>query len=359
MNILIICGESSANTYGSKLATVFNENHDVYSFGNSELANHSTQLVSIDAAQHSVNIGHRLKHSSLFKHMTDQLSRHTIDRAIIADFPGFNFKIATILQSFNIPISSFITPNFWIWNDVSSAKKLANYSDQIITIFKREYDFYSKISPEKTHYFGHPLLLNEFPKNDDDTTNPTIALFPGSRLAEINDHLPSMLTICDHLSSKYSVVIVCETPDLEPNITTILAKLNHNGIQITQQLPTAMAHAITAPGTNTLRLALMGVPMTIIGCVRWWMVFVAKYILRMKVPFIGLPNVILNQMVYPEHIRPSKKTLQTIAHQLNDSIKKDTECNAPSEISRKLKDTLRPHENYYQKIANIILSQNL
>ena len=64
-------------------------------------------------------------------------------------------------------------------------------------------------------------------------------------------------------------------------------------------------------------------------------------------------------MVYPEHIRPSKKTLQTIAHQLNDSIKKDTECNAPSEISRKLKDTLRPHENYYQKIANIILSQNL
>ena len=128
--------------------------------------------------------------------------------------------------------------------------------------------------------------MNEFPKNDDDTTNPTIALFPGSRLAEINDHLPSMLTICDHLSSKYSVVIVCETPDLEPNITTILAKLNHNGIQITQQLPTAMAHAITAPGTNTLRLALMGVPMTIIGCVRWWMVFVAKYILRMKVPLL-------------------------------------------------------------------------
>ena len=133
-----------------------------------------------------------------------------------------------------------------------------------------------------------------------------------------------MLTICDHLSSGYSVIIVCETPELEPNINTILAKSNHNGIQITQQLPTAIAHAITAPGTNTLRLALMGIPMTIIGCVRWWMVLAAKYILRMKVPFVGLPNVILNQMVYPEHIRPSNKTLQTIANQLNDSIKKET-----------------------------------
>ena len=58
MNILIICGETSANQYGAHLAQALNAlGHKAYSFGDSHLALHTIQLLPINPVEHSVNIG--------------------------------------------------------------------------------------------------------------------------------------------------------------------------------------------------------------------------------------------------------------------------------------------------------------
>ena len=45
------------------------------------------------------------------KHTLTNSNIH-FDKAIIIDFPGFNFKVATLLRRMSIPILTFITPNF-------------------------------------------------------------------------------------------------------------------------------------------------------------------------------------------------------------------------------------------------------
>jgi lipid-A-disaccharide synthase len=316
MNILIICGESSSNSYGTALAeTLQAQGHRVFSFGNNQLETVSEQLMAIDTTKHSVSFGQWRKKHQLINRMKHAIhaSPSPIDKAVIIDFPNYNFKIAALLKHFNIPITTFITPNFWIWGQRRLAKKILDYSNAVITIFKKEYDLYSGINKHKTYYFGHPLSQCVSLKNSIPTDRIRIGLFPGSRNGEIKLHLPAMLQVLSLINiPNLSVTIYCEDHQLHPQITAILNSHNVTNIQIKSE-HRDLSLAITAPGTNSLKLALMRIPMTIIGYLNPWVYVIAKYILRLQVPFIGLPNIILDRTAFPEYIQPSTQRFKDIA----------------------------------------------
>ena len=169
--VLIICGESSADYYGAQLATTLSRHSTqaIFSVGGPQLAQHSTQLLAIDTSAHCVGV-HDSKRlalnsikSSLKRRLPSLIQDHGIQTVIIIDFPNYNFFIANIIQPFNCRIITFITPNFWIWNHTRLGQQLAQYSDDIITIFNQEHAFYSQLAPSKTHYFGHPLTIDYQP----------------------------------------------------------------------------------------------------------------------------------------------------------------------------------------------------
>ena len=120
MNILFICGEASANSYASLLAqSLTDHGNSVYSFGDATLAKHSNQLLHIDTTRHSVG-HHPFSHKKILRLICNHLNHSHIqfDRIVIVDFPNYNFQIAAHIQSLNIPIITFITPNFWLWKDL-------------------------------------------------------------------------------------------------------------------------------------------------------------------------------------------------------------------------------------------------
>ena len=357
MNILIICGETSANQYGAHLAQALNAlGHKAYSFGDSHLALHTIQLLPINPVEHSVNIGswglkrHRLKTMALVL----KESKISFDRAVIIDFPGYNFKIANLLQSFNISISTFITPNFWLWNQQRLGKKLLAYSDHVITIFEQEFKFFSRINSNKSFYFGHPLLLEPSKPNTSPQNRTTIGLFPGSRKSEIKDHLPVMLNIIDRLPADYTVKIVCNNNHLLPYIEQCLHPQQKRTIDIIYELSGPMDYALTAPGTNTLRLALIDVPMTIIGQLPFWIYAFAKLFMRINIKYIGLPNVIMNQLVCPEYVRPPKKEYKNIGHQIVQFLEDKHARSIFTEHMHSLRKQLAVAPSFYNSIANLI-----
>ena len=195
---LLICGESSGDAYGAQLATALSTqtNATLYSIGGPQLSTVTHQLFRMNTSAHSVSFdgfGYRRTNKRLLSQQIPAFIRdYNIDAAVIIDFPTLNFFIASLIQPFSIPITTFITPNFWIWNQTKDAKKLANYSTNIITIFKREYDFYRNICPEKLHYFGHPLTIQnqDLPPKQPIINNHHIGIFPGSRHSEVTQHLP-------------------------------------------------------------------------------------------------------------------------------------------------------------------------
>lgn len=359
MNILLICGEVSANQYGSKLADALNQHgHHIYSFGDESLASHTTQLLSIDSIQHSVNFGSWKLKRHIIKKMRHALNNtpHRMDRAVIIDFPGYNFRIATALTSLNISISTFITPNFWLWNQRSMGKKLMAYSDHVITIFQQEFEFYSKINSTKTHYFGHPLLLEPIQQLTTGRPQKTIGIFPGSRTSEINDHLPIMTSIISHLPKEYSVQIICNQNRLHPLIHSLIKSKKHS-LEVCSEITTRLDYAITAPGTNSLRLALMGIPLTIIGQLPFWVYALAKWVLRINIPHIGLPNVVMNERICPEYVRPSYQQYQTIAKNIQAFFSDPNPLMLFKNQTSDLRQRLCVHPSFYDCLAKLIATK--
>ena len=358
MNILIICGERSSNKYGLELAKELNQhNHHVYSFGDDVISTETTCLLPIDSTQHSVSFGQWFKKRTLIKQMKHTLTNSNIhfDKAIIIDFPGFNFIVATLLRRMSIPILTFITPNFWLWNNTRLAKKVLNYSDDVITIFKPEYDLYASINPKKTHYFGHPLPLNITPFDSAKKNTFTVGLFPGSRKSEINHHLPAMLTIKNQANqSNIEFKLFCETPKLIPQIKAILLHNNCSEVPVYANLDEPLDFAITAPGTNTLKLALHKIPMIIIGYLNIWVYLIAKHVLRIKVNFIGLPNIILNKAAFSEYIQPNKKDVKTISNQLIQLSQSNSNLDQFDQVFDDLHDAIKPANHFYSQITRLI-----
>ena len=108
-----------------------------------------------------------------------------------------------------------------------------------------------------------------------------------------------MLNIIDRLPADYTVKIVCNNNHLLPYIEQCLHPQQKRTIDIIYELSGPMDYALTAPGTNTLRLALIDVPMTIIGQLPFWIYAFAKLFMRINIKYIGLPNVIMNQTGLP------------------------------------------------------------
>ena len=124
MNIFILAGEPSGDEYGAKLAIALQKETlcDVYSIGGENLKTVTKQVLTI-THHHSLGVFSKwfnggLKRSVL-KHIRQVCTSQVIDRVIIIDFPQFNFEIARCIQSYNIPISTFITPNFWLTRSIS------------------------------------------------------------------------------------------------------------------------------------------------------------------------------------------------------------------------------------------------
>ena len=358
MKLLIICGETSANIYGSKLANELTAlGHDVYSFGDAQLAQKTHQLLRIAPTYHSVGTNGGFRKRKLINKISSLIdsSQIVFNKAIIIDFPGYNFKIAELFTSKNIPIVSYITPNFWLWNQKKLAKKLLGYSSLVITIFKKEFDFYRQFDDRKVVYHGHPLSLTHHLTQYSPGPPFRIGIYPGSRRSEINDHLPVFLSIMSILKKdpQNLFYIICSNSDLHPLILDHLNRSKVHDIPILKRDNDTLSYALSVPGTNTFRLALLGIPLTIIGQLHYLSYFIVKYILRIKLTFIALPNIILNRKVVPEYVQVNSETLQVaneITQILNSTDKIQTIRNDLSTI----KEVVQAPSDYWRRIAGLI-----
>lgn len=313
MIYLLIAGELSSDTYGGQLALALKKidpDACIYAIGGPSLEKHATHFLADTIGGHSVEISEQFRHKSGFKDglriITKCAQNTKIDRAVIIDYPHKNFKIARLLQHLDIPITTFITPNFWLWNDVKSAKRLAEYSRNIITIFKKEYDLYKKLN-QNTYFFGHPLVSQlthflEYKKQ----SPPHIVILPGSRFTEIKRLLPPILNALTDIHNSghhFRCSIITAHKNLNDSIQSHLknTELPINIIQKSDiSTPIACTFAITASGSSTLELLIQNIPMLICGRVSWLTYIVVEFILGIKIPLIGLPNILVGKKIVPE-----------------------------------------------------------
>lgn len=255
--------------------------------------------------------------SKLVKMMRDSKP----DCLICVDYPGFNMPLMKNAFKMGIPVLWYIAPMVWAWKK-KRAKTMAKYASHIGCIFPFEVDYFKPFT-ENVSFVGNPLVEQLYYKKEkNNVKEPVIAIIPGSRKQEVEKILNPMTQSYKILKQKFpslrGIVSHCNTlPDsMFDDITKGGEDLELFSGPLHELLSRADLALVTS-GTATLETALLGVPMVIVY--RTSLVSYLIYKTLVKIPYIGLPNIIAGKKIVPECIQ-NEANPQEIADLLGEFL---------------------------------------
>ncbi len=231
--------------------------------------------------------------------------------AILVDFPGFHINVGTRLRKLGIPVLHYIAPKLWAWG-AWRAGRLKRSQDKLACILPFEPEWFEKRRIE-ARYVGNPSAATcaagwnraEFRQRLGLTPEtPVLAILPGSRPSELAHHMPLLAESWRKLQRQYPGMrcIVPVAPGVDE---TLLDPLLREGAIPIRRMEKGFAlradAAIAVSGTATLELALWDVPTVLVYRTSLLTLFMAKKLVR--VPFLGLANILLHASVMPELIQ--------------------------------------------------------
>lgn len=231
------------------------------------------------------------------------------DLLVLIDFPEFNLRLAKVAKRAGVPVFYYISPQVWAWRK-RRVYTIARRVDQLAVVFPFEPAFYAAHGCH-VEFVGHPLVERVAPSRPREDTlrrygldpaRRTVALLPGSRAQEVTYHLDPLLGAAALLGDPYQFVVAA-APTL--NAAELQERTRPSRIRVVQGDTYNILHAadlaLVASGTATLETALLERPMVIVYRLSPLTYALARLIVR--VPFIGMPNLIAGRRLVPELIQ--------------------------------------------------------
>jgi len=246
------------------------------------------------------------------------------DVAILVDFPGFHINIGRKLRRMGIPVVQYIAPKLWAWG-AWRAGKLRDSQDVLASILPFEPDWFAQHGIT-ANYVGNPSAVacsagwprKVFMQQSGlDESGQVLAILPGSRPSEIAHHLPLLTAVWQQMHSLkpalQAVVPVASGVD-----EALFEPLTRAGVRLISRMQDDFRlyadAAVAVSGTATLELALWNVPTVLVYRTAAFTLFMAKRVVR--VPFIGLTNILLNKSAMPELIQDTANETNIVAELL-------------------------------------------
>lgn len=317
--ILIICGEPSGELHACGLVKELKKlNPGIRISGiGTELLRNAGAEVFYDIKGLSVmglfDVLRKIpKFLALKKIILAKIKAESPDAVIFVDFSGFNLRLAKTINN-SIPTIYYISPQVWASRQ-GRIRTIKKYIKKIIVLFKFEREFYKKHGIE-VDWVGHPLLdivkptiakkelLNNLRLAENKTT---IALFPGSRKQEVKKILPVMLKSSSLIANALNAQFVtAKSPQVGWDIYNELIKKSKVDVKIVEGKPYDCMNiadfCLVCSGTATLETAIMQKPFCLIYKTGY-----LNYLLyrpQIKLPYIGLANIVAGRKVIPEFIQ--------------------------------------------------------
>ena len=287
-----------------------------------------TELAVIGIAEVVKNLG-RIK--KVFDLTLKQIDSDRPDCVVLVDYPGFNLRLAREIKKRRIKIVYYISPQVWAWRE-KRVLKIKELVDRMIVLFPFEKDIYARYGMQ-ADYVGHPLV-DEIVIDKDQTevlksvglsaSKTTVGLMPGSRMKEVERHLPCMLEAAQKLFNQHRErqFILLKASSIPLNlITNALLAYKYLPLKVydgpTYDGINAMDAAMVASGTATLECALLKKPMVIIYKTSWLTYAIARAVI--KIPYIGLVNVVAGKKIAEELIQ-NNATAPKIADAVENAL---------------------------------------
>jgi len=330
--ILLVAGEASGDLHGADLVTALKQQApdiEVFGVGGPALRDAGMQTIVDTATIPGMGLFEaRDKLRALisaYRQLTAILRTNPPDLLILIDFPEFNLRLAKIAKQVGIKVFYYISPQVWAWRK-RRVHTIARRVDRLAAIFPFESDFYAKHGC-LVDFVGHPLVDRVHPTRSREETlrqyeldpqRKTIVLLPGSRAQEVHYLLAPMLDAARLLGDSYQFVLAVAST---LNVEQIKIQVGQHSVRIIQGDTYNVVHAsdlaIVASGTATLETALLERPMVIVYRLAPFTYALARLIVR--VPHIGMPNLIAERRVVPELIQ-SEVTPERIATEVRQLL---------------------------------------
>ena len=253
--------------------------------------------------------------SAIRQQLTERLLRHKPDAFIGVDAPDFNLDLEARLKGQGIKAIHFVSPSIWAWRG-KRIETIRRSTDLVLCLFPFEPAIYARQGVAAS-YVGHPLadtIPLAVPRAECrvalgiSATQTVVALLPGSRRAEVQYIAPRLLQAAAamHRQRPGLRFLLPVVPGFR-HLVEPLRRQHAADIDIdlldgrSHEVLAACDVTLVASGTATLEAALFKRPMVITYAMHplsWQMMKRMKY-----QPWVGLPNILLNDFVVPELIQ--------------------------------------------------------
>ncbi len=230
------------------------------------------------------------------------------------DAPDFNLHVAQKLKAAGIPTVHYVSPSVWAWKR-KRVQSIVKQVNRVLCLFPMEPQLYIDAGG-KAEFVGHPLAQT-LPIEADRTAArtqlklpeniPVFAILPGSRISEIDYMAPLFLHTAAHVLHKLpdaQFLLPYPTAAARSRLLHHLSQPEFKHLPIRLQAAktalacTAADAVLVASGTATLEVALCKRPMVISYKISELTYRLVRH--KIKVPHVGLPNILLQRGVVPE-----------------------------------------------------------
>jgi lipid-A-disaccharide synthase len=312
--ILFVAGEPSGDLHASSVARELTSRGapfrlrgvggDLMQAAGVQLDEHIRDLAVLGFVE---IIRHIPKHWRMLRDVRARIRSGDVALVVLVDYPGFNMRVAEAAAEAGVPVLYYIVPQVWAWGG-ERLEKLARWVKKAAVILPFEEELLRSHGVDAI-FVGHPLLdrATEMPDRDrarEQLGLPrdarVLALFPGSRAQEIGRHLDAFVETAQLLRVRDPElrVVVSAAPHIEIDEHRCpFPVVRASSLPILRAADAAMCKS----GTTTLEASVALCPHVVAYRTHPLTYFAARRLV--KIPYIGLVNVVAGRLVAPEFIQ--------------------------------------------------------
>ena len=382
VDVLIVAGEHSGDEHAARMVQGLLAQQPalrVCALGGPKLAAAGAQLLHDLTTSSVVGFVEVLRNLRFFRMLfsatREWIGRYQPRAVCLVDYPGFNLRLARTLHAGGLttkgggPIRAlyYISPQIWAWK-AGRRFEMAKHLDAMAVIFPFEVKSYAD-TPLPVEFVGHPFVAGDYQSPVSYDPAGPVLLLPGSRRQAVARIFPALLAgyagfalrhpgraaVVLHPSEEVAAVLrskLAHWPQLAGKVAlreiitgSALCRPSERGAPIIDGRPSgpsppqgiAASAVLTSSGTMSMHCALAGIPGAIAYRTNPLTYLFGRWLL--KVPYIGIANLLLGEPMYPEFIQGAA-TPANLARELTACLEDPARRGRSEEQARRLRAIL-------------------
>jgi len=326
-DVLVIAGEHSGDEHAARMVARLQRTEPgskIAALGGERLRGAGAQLLHDLTSSSVVGLVEVLRNYGFFRRLFAALvgwiREHRPRVVCLVDYPGLNLRLAAALRAQglsragggDVRVVYYISPQIWAWK-ARRRFTMARDLDALAAIFPFEPACYAD-TRLPVEFVGHPFLdLGHRSPVAADPEGPVL-LLPGSRRQAVARIFPQLRAgfLASGLPRAVALHPGGEIPRLLASAGSV-PEIEMQEVPRADAPPVGASAVLMSSGTMSLECALAGIP----GAIAYRAHPVTYVLGRMlvRVPYLGIANLLLGEEMYPEFIQ-GRATPRALAEEL-------------------------------------------